>query len=206
MRLVAPDAPPLVLASASPTRRRLLEAAGVPVAVDPAEVDEAALRADLAGRGATAEQAALTLAAAKAAAVAGRHPPDALVLGADQILELDGRWPSKPASLEEARAQLRELRGRSHRLVTAAVLLRGGREVWRTVDVAELAMRLFSDAFLEAYLREVGEDVLGSVGCYRLEGPGAQLFAGVRGDHFTILGLPLLPLLEALRRLGVLME
>ncbi len=196
----------LVLASGSPTRRRMLEAAGVPVVVDPPDVDEASLRAELARRRASTEKAVLALAAAKARAVAARHGADALVLGSDQILELTGRWLAKPRSVEEARAQLRDLRGRTHRLVTGAVLLRGGREVWRGVDVAELTVRPFSDAFLEAYLGEAGEEVLGSVGCYRLEGIGAQLFSAVRGDHFTILGLPLLSLLEALRREGVLME
>jgi len=204
--LTARDAPPLVLASSSQTRRRLLEAAGVPVVVDPPDVDEASLRERLARDRASTEEAALALAAAKARAVAGRHGADVLVLGSDQILELAGRWLARPASPGEAREQLRVLRGRTHRLVTGAVLLRDGREVWRGVDVAELTMRPFSDAFLEAYLREAGEEVLESVGCYRLEGIGAQLFEAVRGDHFTILGLPLFPLLRALRREGVLME
>ncbi len=146
------------------------------------------------------------LAELKARSAGGRAPAGSLVLGADQILELDGVWLEKPADRAAARAQLASLRGRTHRLVSAVVAVKDGARIWHAVDRAELTVRPFSDAFLDAYLDRCGESVLGSVGAYRIEGEGAQLMARIRGDHFTILGLPLLPLLAFLREQGVLLS
>lgn len=191
----------LILASGSPTRRRMLEAAGLAFTAETAAVDEASARLALAAGGADAAGAAVELARLKAAAVSARHP-EALVIGADQILEHRGLWLEKPASRNAARAQLAGLRGDSHRLVSAAVVVRAGREEWRHVEAADLTMWDFDDDFLDRYLARAGDAVLGSVGAYQLEGLGAQLFETVRGDFFTVLGLPLLPLLGFLRRSG----
>ena len=193
----------VVLASASSARRRMLEQAGVAALSDSAEVDEAAIKRSAAAAAHDATTTAGLLAEAKARAVAGRHP-GALVIGADQMLECDGGWYDKPGSPDEARAQLTALRGRSHTLISAAVILRDQRLLWHGADRARLTMRDFSDAFLETYLTEGGEALCWTVGCYRIEGPGIQLFSQVEGDHFVILGLPLLGLLAALRELGEL--
>lgn len=199
------SAPTLVLASGSATRRALLTSAGLTVTCLRPAVDETETLSALAAAGATAEEAATTLAELKARSVEGRAAPGSLVLGADQILELDGAWLERPADREGARAQLLRLRGRTHRLVSAAVLVRAGSRIWHAVDRAELRVRLFSDAFLEAYLEQAGAALTESVGAYRLEELGALLLERVRGDHFTIQGLPLLPLLGALREQGVLL-
>lgn len=196
----------LVLASASAARARLLSAAGVPFRAMPAEVPEARLREELQAAGADTARAAFELARRKALAVTDRVDADALVLGADQILEFEGRWVAKCADAAAAAELLGRLRGRRHRLVTAAVLLRRGRLRWRHVETVELEMRAFSDRFLAHYLACCGPDILRSVGAYELEGRGAQLFARIEGDFFSVLGLPLLPLLEGLRREGVLEE
>jgi septum formation protein len=192
----------VILASASPTRKALLAAAGVPVTSVAGAFDEQGAKAALRDQGRTAVEVALALAGGKADAVAAVHTT-ALVVGADQMLECDGRWFDKPADLAGARQQLAALRGRAHRLVTAVVAVGGGRHVWQYVDSATLTMRPFSDGFLDAYLGSVGDAALASVGAYQLEGPGAQLFDKVEGDHFSILGLPLLPLLSFLRSYGV---
>jgi len=199
------EVPPLILASGSATRRSMLAAAGVPIEGHRLPlVDEAPLRTQYEADGVTAEQAADLLALAKAQDVAVREPA-ALVLGADQILATaDGTWLGKPADQAAARDQLRALRGTRHRLVTAAVLVQDGCVVWRDVDVATLTMRDFSDPFLETYLEAVGSAVRTSVGGYQVEGLGLHLFSEIAGDHFTILGLPLLPLLKALREQGIL--
>lgn len=194
---------PLVLASGSATRARLLADAGLPILVDPAAVDEEEIRASFQAEGRDAAACAAALAEAKATRVSGRHP-GALVLGADQILDCGGRWLEKPRDLNAARAQLTQLRGKRHVLVTAAAVVRNGAIVWHVIDRARLVMRAFSDAFLEDYVAAAGDELLDSVGAYRLEGLGAQLFERVEGDFFTILGLPLLPLLDFLRGHGAL--
>ena len=193
--------PPLVLASQSAARAALLAAAGLRFEARPARVDEAAVKQACRAEGASAAEAALTLAALKAQRV---RDPEALVIGADQILTCGDAWFDKPDSLDGARAQLRALRGQSHRLHTAVVCLQDGREVWRHVSEPLLRMRGFSDAFLDEYLAAEGDAVLSCVGAYRLEGLGAHLFDEVQGEHAAILGLPLLPLLGFLRQHGVL--
>ncbi len=190
----------LILASTSRTRQDMLRAAGLGFTALPSGVDEAALKADFAGPTAELAQA---LARAKACPVARAHPA-ALTLGADQLLVQEGRIFDKPATLAEAAAQLRVFSGCSHQLVTAACLYRGDELVWSGTEVAVLHVRPLSEAFIARYLAAEREAVLASVGAYRLEGLGAQLFSRLEGDHFTILGLPLLPVLAALRALGAL--
>ena len=148
---------------------------------------------------------AVALAKAKARAVAKRRP-SALVIGADQILVADGKWFDKPDNLEEAADQLKQLRGRSHVLATAACAIQDKTLLWRAVASPKLTMRCFGEGFLASYIEAEGDAVLGSVGAYRLEGRGVQLFARIEGDHFAILGLPLLELLEFLRSRGMLAE
>jgi septum formation protein len=184
----------LILASQSPTRKALLENAGIAFEAIPAGVNEREIeRANLVERLAP-DLVALGLAQAKALAVGG-----AAVVGADQILELDGSILHKATDLEEARARLDELSGRTHHLHTAVALAKSGEIVWHHVETATLTMRSFTDAERDAVLAAEGDHVLGSVGAYRLEGPSVQLFERIEGDYFAILGLPLLPLLAALR-------
>jgi nucleoside triphosphate pyrophosphatase len=194
---------PLVLASSSATRARLLADAGLPILVDPAAVDEEEIRASFLAEGRDAAACAAALAEAKAMRVSARHT-GALVVGADQILECGGRWLEKPGDLEAARAQLRLLRGKRHALVTAAAVVQNGALIWHAIDRAHLTMRAFTDRFLDDYVATGGSELLNSVGAYQLEGLGARLFERVEGDFFTILGLPLLPLLDFLRGHGTL--
>jgi len=197
--------PVLILASASKARRAVLEGAGLRFETRTAGVDEAAIKEAAQAEGISADQAALILADAKAERVA-RSAPDALVIGADQLLVCDGAWFDKPPDMAAARTHLQRLRGRRHELVTALVCHRGGQRIWQHVAKPRLTMRDFSDAFLEAYLAAEGEALLSSVGAYRLEGHGAQLFDVIEGDQPAILGLPLLPLLGFLRQHGVLLK
>ena len=187
-----------ILASSSMSRRTMLEAAGIAFTVVAPNVDEALMKDVLTGGGADAPTVAHALAEAKAIAISDRHP-DALVLGSDQILVCEGTIFNKALDETQARAALRALRGCEHELISAAVMARGGRVVWQRTDMARLTMREFSDAFLDWYIMAEMPDILGSVGCYRIEGRGAQLFSSVKGDHFCIRGLPLIAVLEALR-------
>jgi len=189
----------LILASSSRSRADMLRRAGVEFEIVPAHVDEDTVKNSMAGSPAHVIADAL----AELKALSTKHP-NALVLGADQILEFEGEIVSKSKSMDEAADLLRRLRGKSHRLVTAAVLAQGGKPVWRHVETSTLYMREFSDEFLKIYLAEEGEGLLAGVGCYRLEGRGAQLFEHIEGDYFAILGLPLLPLMAGLRELGIL--
>lgn len=197
--------PPLVLASASAARAAMLRAVGLDFSAVPAPVDEVEIRAALAAEGVASPDAATALAELKAQHVAGRMTGDCIVLGADQLLELDGRWLEKPADRAAAARQLEALGGRAHRLVSAVVAFRGGARVWHHVASADIMMRTLSPEAIDAYLDAAGEAALRSVGAYELEGLGAQLIANVRGDHFTVLGLPLLPLLQFLRDQRVLL-
>ena len=194
--------PRLILASASSSRRALLQGAGLRFEAMPAAVDEAAIKQAAQAEGLSAGDAAMLLAGAKARRL-GQRFPEALVLGCDQLLVCEERWFDKPADLAEAAGHLRALAGRRHVLETATVAWRDGREVWRHLARPALSMRPLSEAFIAGYLALEGEAVLGSVGAYRLEGPGVQLFAEVTGEHSAILGLPLLPLLAFLRQHGV---
>lgn len=193
----------IVLASGSATRAAMLRDAGVVLIADPPAVDEGEVKAALKTDGAAAGDVAETLAELKAMSVSRRHA-GALVIGADQMLECGDVWFDKPPDADHARAQLTALRGKTHTLVSSAVGVRDGARLWHHTDRARLSMRDFSDAFLDHYLAHCGPEILGSVGAYRLEGVGAQLFHKVDGDFFTILGLPLLPLLEWLRAQGIL--
>lgn len=191
----------LILASKSAARRTMLEGAGVPFAVQVADVDEDSVKAT--HDPADAAGLAVELARVKALAVS-RRDPEAWVLGADQTLAFAGGLVSKAASIDEARDRLKAMRGQSHHLHSGAALACNGQIVWSGVDTATMRVRDFSDAFLEAYLAAEGAGVLACVGSYRLEGMGSQLFEAVEGDYFTVLGLPLWPVLAELRRAGVL--
>jgi len=198
-------APQLLLASASPTRAAMLRAAGVAFEAQRPGVDEAEVKASMLAEGAGPRDVAEALAEMKALRVSARRP-GIMVLGADQTLDLDGRLLDKPVDRTQAAEQLRALRGRAHLLHSAAVIALSGAAIWRSVGRAKLTMRPFSDAFLDAYLDIVGNDATATVGGYRIEGPGVQLFARIEGDHFTVLGLPLLDLLGFLRARGALPE
>lgn len=195
----------LLLASKSAARRAMLEAAGIPFEAVEAELDEAAAKAGLWGAGFDARGVAEELAQLKALSVVAGEGD--LVLGSDQTLERDdGTLLGKPQSREEARGQLLSLAGGTHRLHSAAVIVENGQAVWSVIETVELTMRSLGDAFLEAYLDREWEQIRWSVGGYRIEGPGAQLFERINGSHFAILGMPLLPLLAYLRERELLLS
>ncbi|HXQ53226.1 MAG TPA: Maf family nucleotide pyrophosphatase [Stellaceae bacterium] len=192
---------PLVLASQSAARRTLLAAAGINVKIVPARIDEGEIKNVFRSQRQPVDHCARGLAAAKATHVSAFHPT-AWVIGADQILECGGEWLDKATDLDDARRQLRLLRGRAHELVTAVAVAGNGVFAWHHVERARLTMRAFSDAFLDDYIAAQGKRLLATVGGYALEGLGAQLFERIEGDYFAILGLPLLPLLGFLREQG----
>lgn len=193
---------PIILASGSSTRRQLLAGAGIAFTVQPADVDEDALRLEMAaGERCDPMAVAKALAAAKAVAVS-KSASGALVIGADQILELAGEIITKSTSRAEARRTLIRMSGQSHSLHSALAIARDGQVVWQICESAQLTMRALSDVAIDAYLDQAGPGALSSVGAYQIEGPGILLFERIEGDYFTILGLPLLPLVAALRREG----
>ena len=199
---------PVILASASETRRKMLVDAGLVFEAASVTLDEEKLKQELTAKGMDGEGFPLALAEAKARDVAENHPstlaPDSLIIGADQILECEGKRFDKPRDLEGARRQLKELKGKTHCLTSAVCVLDHGRMVWSHSDRAFLTMRSLSADFMESYLQTQGEENLCAAGLYRLEGLGSQLFFSVEGDFFTILGLPLFPLLEFLRSQGLI--
>ena len=201
LKATAMTLPPLLLASASPVRLTLLQNAGLNVTAHPARLDEAAIRAALHADHAKPRDVADTLAELKARKLADRHPT-ALVLGCDQVLAFDGQVWSKPEDLTQARRQLQTLRGHTHHLLSALVLYHDAKPVWRHIGSASLTMTDFSDAWLDGYLARNWPAVATSVGAYQIEGEGIRLFSAVEGDYFTILGLPLLPLLSYLALRG----
>lgn len=191
----------LVLASGSPFRRQLMENAGLAFSVDPARIDERAIEAPLEKDGASPDRVAIALAIAKARDVSARHP-GCLIIGSDQTLSLGHRVYHKPGNLAEAAAHLQSFSGKTHRLNSAVALVRDQDIVWTHVSHAELTVRELTPEFIARHLERVGPKVLSSVGAYQLEGEGVQLFSRIDGDYFTILGLPLLPLLNKFRELG----
>jgi nucleoside triphosphate pyrophosphatase len=196
--------PPLILASSSKVRARLLEAAGLVFSIQSPGLDEHAMRQAVGSTGALSSQdIAEVLARAKAEAVS-ELMPGAFVIGADQVLALGGRILAKPDSMDAARKELLDLSGKSHNLHSAVALARNGLTAWAHSETSTLLMRELTPQFIGRYLAAAGEEVLSSVGAYQLEGLGIQLFEKIDGDYFSILGLPLLPLLDALRREGAI--
>lgn len=198
-------APALILASASPSRRQLLANAGLTFEIEPSGVDEDEVKRSLLGERARPQDVAETLAEIKATRVSARHPA-AMVIGADSTLACDGQQFDKPPSLVAARRHLQALAGRTHELCSSVVVAQAGVRLWHCNERARLTMRPLSESFLDAYLARAGEAVTTSVGAYQLEGLGAHLFSRVDGDYFTILGLPLLPLLSFLAGHGIGLE
>lgn len=194
----------IILASQSPARRAMLNAAGVGHDAAPANIDEDGVTAALGAEAASPDHIADALAELKAIKVS-RHYPEMLVLGADTVIvTADGELLAKPETPERAGVQLRRLSGTTHRLISAAVIAENGRPIWRAAATAKLTMRRLSDDFITQYLAAEGEPVLQCVGTYRIEGLGAQLFSRIDGDQFTIRGLPLLAVLDYLRVRGII--
>jgi septum formation protein len=204
LSVIQAETPALVLASASSARRAVLEAAGLRFTAQAAHVDEDAVKQGAKAEGLKPGETALILSELKAQRLSRRHR-DALVIGCDQVLVCEGAWFDKPADRTAAAAHLRALRDKTHVLETGLVCMKNEQVVWHHLVRPKLTMRPFSDAFLDAYLDAEGDAVLSSVGAYRLEGLGAQLFDAIEGEHSAILGLPLLPLLGFLRQHGVLL-
>ncbi|MEF0940543.1 Maf-like protein [Rhizobium sp. BR 362] len=194
---------PLILASSSPFRRMLMQNAGLHFDAVAAEIDERAIEAPLEQEGASPDAVALVLAKAKAKAVSDRFP-GSLVIGSDQTMSLGDQVFHKPKTMAEAENHLRTLSGKTHRLNSAIALARNGAIIWEHVSHAELTMRDLSSDFIHGHLSRVGDKALSSVGAYQLEAEGIQLFSKIDGDYFTIVGLPMLPLLRQLRELGVI--
>lgn len=197
--------PQLILASGSSARRSLLVAAGLSFAVKPADVDEGKVKREARDAGADAASTALRLAELKAQAVA-KDNRESIVIGADQLLVCEDDWFDKPADIVSAAEQLRRLRGRTHELITAVACYQGAARLWHHLATPRLAMRDFSDSFLDAYLEREKDAVTTSVGGYRLEGLGLHLFDAIDGEHAAILGLPMLALLDFLREHGILIK
>jgi len=197
---------PLILGSGSRTRQHILQSAGIPLQIIHPHVDEAAIAATLLSTGVEPREIAIALAHAKAEAVSRLVAADRLVLTADQTLEWNGRLMMKPKNRAEAALHLSHLRGKTHQLHSAAVLRKGDAVLWAGVQSASLHMRAFSEAFLIRYLDAIGSAATQSVGSYQIEALGAQLFDAIEGEHTTILGLPLFPVLHALRDCGALPE
>jgi septum formation protein len=190
-----------ILASTSPTRKSLLQGAGVPFLAFAPQIDEKQLQSHFAAK--PVETMAASLAEAKSLSLGATHP-HSIIVGVDQTLQLDGRILHKPENLKEAEKQLYALRGKTHTLTSAICCSLGGEVIWRFEDEALLTMRTFSDHFLKKYLDQAKDDILSSVGGYKLEGTGIQLFENIKGDYFTILGFPLLPLLTFLRTKAII--
>lgn len=193
----------LILASESASRKAMLSAAGVPFTAVAAHIDETAILQSMLAENASPRDIADALAELKAVKIS-RGATGALVLGGDQMLECDGRLYEKARTIAEARETLLALRGKKHRLISAAVIARDGAAIWRHIDDATLTMRDFSGAFLDDYMSKAGSILTGGVGAYESEGLGLQLFSSIRGDSYTIRGMPLLPILEALRNHGII--
>ena len=192
----------LVLASQAAVRAAMLRSAGLAFAVEPARVDEGAIKSAMRADDPEGRETAHALATLKARRVSARRP-GAYVIGADQLLVCGTEWFDKPVDIDDARGQLRRLRGRCHALVTAVSVVRDETEIWSELACPQLTMRPFSDAFLERYLEQAGDDILACVGGYEAEGLGGQLLAEIKGDWFAVLGMPLLPLLAFLRGHGL---
>ncbi len=195
----------LILASGSAIRTKMLRNAGIQHDVIISRIDEQAVKNTMLADNAPARDIADVLAEMKARRVAMKHP-DALVLGADQVLICDKKLYDKPENLADVRLHLKTLRAKTHTLLSAAVIFENGAPVWRHIGCAQLTMRDFSDDFLDAYIGEQGADLLSSVGAYKLEDHGAQLFTKITGDYFSVLGLPLLEILGFLRMKGICSE
>lgn len=193
--------PDLILASASSARASLLESSGISVRCLPARIDEEAIRASLEAEGASPRDLADALAEMKAQKVSLKNP-EAVVIGCDQVLDFKGQVFGKPADLAAARSQLLALRGQTHKLLSAVVVYDQGKPVWRFVGEVRLTMREFSEAYLASYLERQGEQLLETVGGYKLEAEGVRLFSKIEGDYFTVLGLPLVALLSYLGQRG----
>lgn len=189
---------PIILASQSESRASMLRNAGVAFSIQPSNIDEDVIKTRVHGEGGTAEKAAQELAIAKAMKISPDFS-DSFVVGADQIMVCEGRWFDKAKDIEEAKQQLNFLRGKTHELVTAVCVIKNGIVVWQALSLPKMTMRGYSDAFIDEYTDKLGDKILKSVGCYQLEGVGVQLFSKIEGDMFTIMGLPMVELLNFLR-------